>query len=183
MLKSKFSQDQSNLAVSFGQSGGFNAQFPNSGNRPMNANFQSSGLLKTEFNKTNGIDAVISILKEKYAKIYQDTIENWNAQPKLIAEKNAIYVYTNFIYGGNETEGENELLVPHIKIGNGESYLIDLSFVNEDAMRRLYLHINDMNIHVSEYDRIFWNNKVSSFIENDDPHTLILSKNLFKLEE
>lgn len=99
----------------------------------------------------------------------------------MIAERNAIYVYTNHSYlddgNGNLTP------VPAIKIGDGTSYLIDMAFVGQEALSDWTSHINNLQIHVSTNDRTNWNNKVSSFIDDNNDETLVLSKTLFKLED
>lgn len=181
MLKSKFSSEQPDLAVSFGSSGKLKSIFSQENEQNLTAGFQSSGRLKSSFNKTTDLETILKLLKQCYAKIYQDTEENWNIQVDMIAERNAIYVYTNHSYlddgNGNLTP------VPAIKIGDGTSYLIDMAFVGGEALSDWASHVNNNLIHVSEDDRTFWNHKVSSFVDDNDDETLVLSKTLFKLED
>ena len=40
---------------------------------------------------------------ENLAKIFYNTKEGWNSQPELIAERNALYIYTN----ASEEDGKN----------------------------------------------------------------------------
>lgn len=82
--------------------------------------------------------------------IKHDTTEGWNSQPKLIAEEGVIYIYNDYkILDGKPIAG--------IKVGDGKAYLIDIPFTDE----LLYEHIDDVDKHVSEQDRIFWNNKLN----------------------
>ena len=181
MLKSRFSSEQPDLAVSFNSSGKLNSTFSQENEQNLTAGFQSTGQLKSSFNKTADLETILKLLKQCYAKIYQDTEENWNIQIDMMAERNAIYVYTNHSYlnDGND----NLTPVPAIKIGDGTSYLIDMPFVGGEALSDWASHINNTSVHVSKNERILWNNKVSSFIDNDDEETLVLSKTLFKLED
>lgn len=57
-----------------------------------------------------------------FAAILSHTVEEWNAQPRLMSIKDVLYVYTD--YRQNE-QGQD---VPGVKIGDGQSYLIDLPF-------------------------------------------------------
>ena len=181
MLKSKFSSEDSNLAVSFSSTGKLKASFPQEKDQNLSADFQPSGNLKTSFNNTGDLETILKVLKQCYAKIYQDTKENWNIQRDMIAEKNAIYVYTNYTYLDDGIG--NLTAAPAIKIGDGTSYLIDMPFVGQDVLSDWASHINNNSIHISENDRTFWNQKVSSFVDDNDEETLVLSKTLFKLED
>lgn len=101
--------------------------------------------------------------------VHQNTTAIWNAERDLIGQNNHIYVYTDYIV----RDGKN---YPGIKIGDGTSYLIDAPFVNGDN-QDMYDHINNHSIHITEEERIFWNNKVTSYLSSDNPEELILTKN------
>lgn len=96
------------------------------------------------------------------AKIYYDTKENWNSQTSFISEHHAIYVYTN--YKEIEDEVGNKTYVPGIKIGDGKAYLIDLPFVGDitDVETNLEQHIQNLSMHITEEERLFWNNKCNA---------------------
>lgn len=94
------------------------------------------------------------------------TKEEWNSQRDLIGKENVVYVYSNQY---TNPDGEP---VPAFKVGDGMAYLIDLPF-NDDIMMR---HINDRNIHVTQAEKNFWNNKVTAFIDPSDLNNLVLSK-------
>lgn len=108
---------------------------------------------------------------------YYDTTAAWNMQPDLIPERGDIYVYSDkaTIYDavGNPT------LIPGIKIGDGTSYLIDMPFVGDEILYALAQHVNNNVRHITSAERIFWNNKVSGFLDEHDSENLVLSKTLF----
>ena len=112
--------------------------------------------------------------------IYYDTTANWNSQVSLIAEKAAIYVYSDYSYI-NMGSG-NLIPVAGLKIGDGSSYLIDLPFVSEDLANIIFRHIANGTIHITNEERSFWNHKVSSYLDGHNTETLILSKTNYVLE-
>lgn len=110
-------------------------------------------------------------------RVYYDTKENWDAQLSLIAEKGAIYVYSNYqtIYD----EVGNPIFIAGVKIGDGKAYLIDIPFVTDAMTSALLQHITNTTVHITAAEREFWNNKVSSFI-GDDIENLVLSKTMYE---
>lgn len=102
------------------------------------------------------------------ASVYVNTTAGWNAQPQLVGLANRVYVYSDYISGDG-------LPVPGMKIGDGSAYLIDLPFVagNNTA---LAAHISDTTAHITESERLFWNNKVTCFISNGDEETVVFTK-------
>ena len=78
-----------------------------------------------------------------------NTKEGWNGQVGLVSEANTFYVYTNY------KETEDGKMIPGMKIGNGDNYLIDLPFIaaGEEGMVQLYNHINNTAIHMTSNDR------------------------------
>lgn len=110
--------------------------------------------------------------------IYYNTKAGWNAQPTLVAEQGAIYIYKDYstVTDGNETKD-----VPALKIGDGTSYLIDMPIVNGDIADMLLDHINNAVIHVTSDDKTFWNNKSSAYSDPSANETLVLSNTNFML--
>lgn len=94
------------------------------------------------------------------------TTEEWNAQPDLIGEKDVVYVYTD---RSVNADGDP---IPGFKVGDGLAYLIDQPFNNDLSMR----HINDSTVHITEGERLFWNNKVTAYINALDQEELVFSK-------
>lgn len=185
MFKINFNSLNQPLQASFGQDNLNKPVFSNNENEQQlhshftNGNQVEYGSIQQE-NFYSQILNLVNTIRMNYNPVYYDTKENWDAQVDLIAQHKAIYIYSNYTY--IEDQDNNRYPVPAIKIGDGTSYLIDMPFVDEGTLRMLIEHINNTNIHVSSEDRIFWNNKVSSFIDDEDDEMLILSKNLFKLE-
>lgn len=100
-------------------------------------------------------------------QVFFNTKEGWNLQSQLISQKNTIYVYTNY---QKDENGEN---IAGIKIGDGEAYLIDLPFLDT-----LYLeHIKNNNIHITDSERQFWNNKVRCYYSLTEDETVVFTTN------
>ena len=94
--------------------------------------------------------------------LYSDTTANWNAQTTLISEAGAMYVYTDHAtIGGHNVAG--------IKLGDGTSYLIDIPFVDAEY----HAHAENTDIHITDEERTFWNNKERSLVSGEN---LILTK-------
>lgn len=94
-------------------------------------------------------------------RIMFGTKDYWDGQPELVAQDNAVYVYTDAL----SKDFKN---IARFKVGDGQSLLKDLPFT--DAV--YYDHISDPLVHVSNEDREFWNNKVSCY---NDGETLIFT--------
>lgn len=115
------------------------------------------------------VDTQIQNIFLQAAKILRDTTANWNAQLTLISKADTIYVYTDY-----ETikDGQgNTKYVPGIKLGDGLAYVVDLPFI--DAV--MVEHMNNQDIHVTQEEKTFWNNKNRAFISSQDEENLILT--------
>lgn len=97
--------------------------------------------------------------------IYYDTTENWNAQVQLASEKGAIYIYSDY----QVDEGK---YVPGVKIGDGGAYVIDLPFIDTTYFK----HINNAQIHITNAEREFWNNKISCSISEDEDNLIFTTE-------
>ena len=104
---------------------------------------------------------------------YSRTRDEWNADASLIAQKDVLYIYSD--YKTIQKDGK-QILLPGLKIGDGMTYLIDMPFVNstDSGIEQLVLdHINNNVIHISASERDFWNNKLNySFNEQSQNLTL-----------
>lgn len=104
---------------------------------------------------------------------YSRTKDEWNADASLIAQKDVLYIYSD--YKTIQKDGK-QILLPGLKIGDGMSYLIDMPFVNstDSGIEQMVLdHINNNVIHISAAERNFWNNKLNySFNEQSQNLTL-----------
>ena len=106
------------------------------------------------------------------SNIHIDTTENWNAQKTLVAKKGHLYIYSDYrTIGGID--------VAAMKVGDGNAYLIDIPFLcgNSTALDN---HIADSESHITQEERLFWNNKVTCFMSNGDEESIVFSK---KMEE
>ena len=96
-----------------------------------------------------------------------NTEEYWSHQINYIPKNGEIIVYYN-----RQSDSEKA----GIKVGDGSSYVVDLPFIGELNNNDFYDHINNTAIHVSESDRIFWNNKINCD-DNIIHENLLLNRN------
>lgn len=83
--------------------------------------------------------------------VYIRTTQEWNQNPNFIGQPGVLYVYSDYIEKTISHQGEplKTQLIPGIKVGDGQAYLIDAPF------------INDRNFYISDSDRAKWDNKIS----------------------
>ena len=111
------------------------------------------------FNKPsiNGVtllgDKDASELDLAYA-VKQDTTANWAARTDYVPKSGEIIVYTDYFDGS-----------PGIKIGDGNAYVVDLPFLDEDIRDSMEDHINNTIVHITQEERDRWNDKVSCTLE------------------
>ena len=108
--------------------------------------------------------------------VRRDTTENWNAQRSFIPMRGEVIVYTDH---ARIDDGHGvTVTVPGMKIGDGSAYLIDLPFVGADvgfqASQELAMHAGNTQVHITDTDRAFWNNKLNCSVQNGN---LILNRN------
>lgn len=149
---------------------------------------QTQTITENDYNKLKNKPSINSVVLEGamtaedlgLGRIYYDTSANWNMQGSLIAERAAIYIYSDRDY---LTDDDGNLIpVAGMKVGDGSSYLIDMPFTDDALLQQLVRHIYDRNVHVSEYDRTFWNNKVSTLFNDGEPENLVFSKTRFVID-
>lgn len=107
--------------------------------------------------------------------VYTDTTANWNEKLYYIPERGDIVIYTD---KGQITDDYGEIVnVPGVKIGDGNAYLIDLPFVGADVryqiLAELRTHSGNTEIHVTNEEKEFWNNKLNCVVNNGN---LILNR-------
>ena len=119
--------------------------------------------------QVNGSSVVDSNKVANINIVHLDTEENWNSQISLVSQAGHIYVYTDH----TQIDGRD---IPAIKIGDGNAYLIDMPFVNEDAEAFL-AHINNTVVHVGATERPYWNDKVTCYISETDNENVVFTKN------
>lgn len=94
------------------------------------------------------------------------TSAEWAGWPELVSIKGKIYVYSDHqIVDG--------VPIPGIKIGDGTSHVVSLPFIDTVYEQ----HIADTQIHVSDIDRIFWDNKIRCYMSTTQNETLVFTTN------
>lgn len=83
----------------------------------------SSGSSSNFSGQTSAIQTIVN----NEAHIYYSNTAGWDGQPSLIAERGAIYVYSD--HRTAVIDG-NTVTIPGMKIGDGSTYLIDLPFTD-----------------------------------------------------
>lgn len=148
-------------------------------NFDLNVEQDSQYQLQADTSETHAmdLDEAINVIIQQGGKIYYDTRAAWDMQPQLIAEREAIYVYSDKAVEYDAVG--NPKFIPGIKVGDGTSYLIDMAFVGDEILIALAQHMTNNVVHITAAERTFWNNKVSSFIDEHDSETLVLSKITF----
>lgn len=126
-----------------------------------------SGVTSNSHTVQQAVDALNEAVGGGDKEVFYGTTEYWNSRPQFIPISGCIYVYSD-----HDTDEEGKPIAG-IKIGDGTSYLIDMPFID----KKYATHIADMGIHVSESDRLFWNNKVSCYIDPDDIQKVIFTTN------
>lgn len=108
--------------------------------------------------------------------VYYKTKEEWNSEPLTISEQGAIYIYSNY-------KNNNGINIPGMKIGDGLAYIIDLPFITDasteainNVISLLNNHVASTDIHITQAERDFWNNKVTASLNEANLEELILSK-------
>lgn len=103
---------------------------------------------------------------DKKVDIIIKTEEEWKDFDKEISVKGNVYVYTS--------DDVNSNAPPKIKLGDGLAYICDLPLITDGVLNKLSNHTNDNKVHITDEERVFWNNKITAYIHKDDPDTLVL---------
>lgn len=135
--------------------------------------------LSVDFNVINTLDANFSSGQQLEAdlgnvyivggdcRVLYASTATWNSQPQLISARGYIYIYSDY------KQNDQHQNIAGMKVGDGSAYLIDMPFVDE----LLYNHVADIQVHISQSEREFWNNKVRCFIDPLNEHKLIFTTN------
>ena len=100
-------------------------------------------------------------------RVLYATTETWNSKPQLVSARGFIYIYSDY---RQNSQGQN---IPSMKVGDGNSYLIDMPF--SDSI--LYSHLEDNTRHITQEEREFWNNKVRCYQSEIQDDVLIFTTN------
>ena len=92
----------------------------------------------------------------------RDTTQHWNEARGFIPLGGEVIIYTDYKIIQKEIDGERKnVFVPGIKIGDGQTYVQDLPFIDTELRDKIMEHINNENIHVTLQEKLFWNNKLN----------------------
>jgi hypothetical protein len=123
----------------------------------------------------NGVTLSGNMSTQDLQIVSENTTAGWNSNPQYLPKAGEICIYTDYMT--IQDDMGNDVTYPGIKIGDGNSYLIDMPFVGDDTryllLRRLQEHENDAVVHVTQQDRDFWDNKLNYDVNGE---TLILTR-------
>lgn len=104
----------------------------------------------------------MSSISNARIKHKRDTTINWNRAIGFVPLKGEVIIYTDYSSYEKEVNGQmKRVWIPGIKIGDGDAYVQDLPFVDEDTRDILMEHIQNMDLHVTLEEKDFWNNKIN----------------------
>lgn len=123
----------------------------------------------------NGIELSGSKSSQDLYIVSENTTAGWNANPQYLPKRGEICIYTD--YTVRQDDLGNTITYPGIKVGDGNSYLIDMPFVGAETrymlLEQLRIHEENTSIHVTQAEKEFWNNKLNYDISNEE---LILTR-------
>lgn len=109
--------------------------------------------------ETFGLDELIEEIEEKLDDFGVQTGDSdyWD-HSRIIPDEGQIIVYLD--YRSKEVDGRT-VYIPGVKIGTGNAYVQDLAFIDEGIAEDLMAHITDSEVHVTQFERNKWNNKLN----------------------
>lgn len=121
---------------------------------------------------------------ETRIQLKRDTTDNWNNAQGFIPKSGEVIIYTDYEKITKDVAGKTvEIDVPNIKIGTGNGYVQDLPFVDEELRNKLMLHIENMDMHTTLREKLFWDNKVNiddefeQIYQDVEDETLVFNRN------
>lgn len=129
----------------------------------IDATFTNESDLNVTTSSEENIDISLgSVYSSGDCKVLYNTTAFWNDHPQTLAQKGYIYIYSDW---KKTSDGKN---IAGIKVGDGNAYLIDMPFTDEVWED----HVNDKVRHITEAERMFWNNKVRCYLNNDGDNVI-----------
>ena len=109
--------------------------------------------------ETFGLDELIEEIEKKLDEFGVQTGDSdyWD-HSHIIPDEGQIIVYLD--YRSKEVDGRT-VYIPGVKIGTGNAYVQDLAFIDEGVAADLMAHITDSEVHVTQFERNKWNNKLN----------------------
>ena len=124
----------------------------------------------------NGVELVGNKNAVDLSLVSENSTAGWNANPQYLPKPGEICIYTDAVVVTDDLG--NTITYPDIKIGDGNTYLIDKPFVTAGVrytvLNALWEHENNHVIHITQEEREFWNNKLNTDVSGEE---LILNRN------
>lgn len=96
----------------------------------------------------------------------------WDRQLTFVPPRGALIIYA-------DRTVEDSVNIPGFKVGDGNAYVVDLPFSQQDLETAIRNHINNSRIHLSEDDRSKLEDSVKTRIETQSgsgDYTLVFTK-------
>lgn len=157
------------LNVNFNSSSSWNSQF-GTNNNSIGIETDSEHEIQMTFSSNTSWDAIFDTGSSGgggESKVLYGSTEYWNSHSDLVAKRGYIYIYSDWMKDSQNKD------IAGFKVGDGTSYLIDMPFTGE-LFRD---HANNTVVHITQAERLFWNNKVRCFISPDDNRRLVFTTN------
>lgn len=109
--------------------------------------------------KINGVQLLSNLTSSHLHIVSENTRSGWESNPNYIPKRGEICIYFD----------DDSQTVPDMKIGDGNSYIVDLPFQSHDAVRDILLaHANDNSRHVTQSEKDFWNAKLNYAVDGEN---------------
>lgn len=130
---------------------------------------------------TNDLVSISSTLSSKQ-DILVATKQEWKAQSSFKPRRGQIVIWSDkstvlSTWEENGHVASGEVIIPGVKIGNGNAYNLDLPFVGDDIAFQLVQHIQS-RMHVTDEERASWNHKITVGDLNDPEDTGVIDETL-----
>ena len=112
--------------------------------------------------RINGEELTGDTTSKSLHVVSENTVAGWEEHRTYVPRRGEIVIYTDY------EETEDGAPVPMIKIGDGNAYVADLPFAGGDMREELLTHIRDMNKHITDEDRAFWNRKLNCELDGEE---------------
>lgn len=126
--------------------------------------------------RINGVELSGNKTSQDLFIVSENSTEGWASMAQYLPKQGEICIYTD--YKTFQDDLGNTIVCPGIKIGDGNSYLIDLPFTDaelrHEVLQRLSDHEQNTTIHITQAEREFWNNKLNYDAVGEE---LILTRN------
>lgn len=124
----------------------------------------------------NGVELSGNKTSSDLGIVSENTTEGWSANPQYLPKAGEICIYTDYMTVKDDLG--RDITFPGIKVGDGNSYLVDMPFVGAETryliINAIREHESNTQIHITQNEREFWNNKLNYDIAGDE---LILTRN------